>query len=265
MASAAARRSPRTSVRSLASIATSVPVPMARPRSAWASAAASLTPSPTIATTSALRPAGARRRRPCRRAAPRRSRRGRCRPAPATARGGPALSPVSRIGRSPSSRSARSPLPSSASRCRRRRAARGARRPSPRQTTVRPAASAAARGVVERASVATPLLVDDPGATSDDDGVAVDHAPHAEPLGARERRQPAGSPPRAGPSATTARAIGCSEASSTAAGEPQHLVRDPPVGGDDVDDLHPARRSPCRSCRAGSCRCGGSTPAPPGP
>ena len=34
-----------------ASIATSVPVPMASPRSAWASAAASLTPSPTIATT----------------------------------------------------------------------------------------------------------------------------------------------------------------------------------------------------------------------
>ena len=34
-----------------ASIATSVPVPMARPRSAWASAGASLTPSPTMATT----------------------------------------------------------------------------------------------------------------------------------------------------------------------------------------------------------------------
>ena len=32
-------------------MATSVPVPMAMPRSAWASAAASLTPSPTMATT----------------------------------------------------------------------------------------------------------------------------------------------------------------------------------------------------------------------
>src|SRR4029453_974748 len=51
MASAAARRSPRTRVRSLASMATSVPVPMASPRSAWARAAASLTPSPTMATT----------------------------------------------------------------------------------------------------------------------------------------------------------------------------------------------------------------------
>ena len=51
IASAAARRSPETRVRSEASIATSVPVPIARPRSAWASAGASLTPSPTIATT----------------------------------------------------------------------------------------------------------------------------------------------------------------------------------------------------------------------
>src|SRR6266540_2831316 len=51
MASTAARRSPRTRVRSDASMATSVPVPIARPRSAWARAAASLTPSPTIATT----------------------------------------------------------------------------------------------------------------------------------------------------------------------------------------------------------------------
>ena len=51
MASPATRRSPRTSVRSLASMAASVPWPIARPRSAWASAAASLTPSPTIATT----------------------------------------------------------------------------------------------------------------------------------------------------------------------------------------------------------------------
>ncbi len=59
MASAAARRSPVTRVRSLASIATSVPVPIAIPRSACARAAASLTPSPTIATT---RPRSCRRR-----------------------------------------------------------------------------------------------------------------------------------------------------------------------------------------------------------
>ncbi len=51
IASPTACRSPRTSVRSLASIATSVPVPIAIPRSACASAPASFTPSPTIATT----------------------------------------------------------------------------------------------------------------------------------------------------------------------------------------------------------------------
>src|SRR5438477_161978 len=51
MASAAARRSPLTSVRSEASMATSVPVPIDRPRSTWARAGASLTPSPVIATT----------------------------------------------------------------------------------------------------------------------------------------------------------------------------------------------------------------------
>src|SRR5665811_208991 len=55
MACAAERRSPRTSVMSAASIATSVPVPMARPRFAWASAAASFTPSPTIATMAPVR------------------------------------------------------------------------------------------------------------------------------------------------------------------------------------------------------------------
>ena len=45
-----ARRSPRISVTSDASIATSVPVPIAIPTSACASAGASLMPSPTIAT-----------------------------------------------------------------------------------------------------------------------------------------------------------------------------------------------------------------------
>ncbi len=50
IASAATRGSPRIRVRSLAWIAASVPVPIAIPRSAWASAAASLTPSPTTTT-----------------------------------------------------------------------------------------------------------------------------------------------------------------------------------------------------------------------
>ncbi len=50
MASAASIRSWRISVRSEAAIAASVPDPMAIPRSAWLSAAASFTPSPTMAT-----------------------------------------------------------------------------------------------------------------------------------------------------------------------------------------------------------------------
>ena len=52
MADATLRRSPRMSVTSLASIAISVPVPMAIPTSARDRAGASLMPSPTIATTS---------------------------------------------------------------------------------------------------------------------------------------------------------------------------------------------------------------------
>src|SRR5436190_7325211 len=51
IASTTARRSPETRVTSLASMATSVPVPIASPRSACASAGASLMPSPTMATT----------------------------------------------------------------------------------------------------------------------------------------------------------------------------------------------------------------------
>ena len=74
IASAAARRSPETSVRSDASIATSAPVPTASPRSACASAGASLTPSPDHGDDLALRPAAATPRPPCPRAAPRRRR-----------------------------------------------------------------------------------------------------------------------------------------------------------------------------------------------
>ena len=50
MAVTTPRKEPPTSVTSAASIATSVPVPMAMPTSACASAGASLMPSPTIAT-----------------------------------------------------------------------------------------------------------------------------------------------------------------------------------------------------------------------
>ena len=49
------RRSPPIRVTSEAAMATSVPVPMAMPRSAWARAGASLIPSPTMATVLPLR------------------------------------------------------------------------------------------------------------------------------------------------------------------------------------------------------------------
>ena len=64
IAAATARGSPPTRVMSEASMATSAPVPMAIPRSAWARAGASLMPSPTIAT----RPRACSRStwRPCR-------------------------------------------------------------------------------------------------------------------------------------------------------------------------------------------------------
>ena len=75
-------------------MATSVPVPMAMPRSAAASAGASLMPSPTIATTWPCVLQRARPWRPSRRAAPRRAR-GRCRPRAAMACAVAALSPVS--------------------------------------------------------------------------------------------------------------------------------------------------------------------------
>ena len=50
MAVTTPRRSPRIKVTSAASMATSVPEPMAMPTSAWARAGASLMPSPTMAT-----------------------------------------------------------------------------------------------------------------------------------------------------------------------------------------------------------------------
>ena len=80
-------------------MAASVPVPMARPRSAWARAAASLTPSPTMATT---RPSSWRRRTTATLSAGRTSAITSSIPtAAATARAARSLSPVSSTGRRP--------------------------------------------------------------------------------------------------------------------------------------------------------------------
>ncbi len=103
IASGTRSRSPETMVRSAAVMAASVPVPIAMPRSAWARAAASFTPSPTIATT---RPDACSSRivssLPCGVTPARTS----SMPASsAMVRAAPGLSPVSRIGVSPSPRS----------------------------------------------------------------------------------------------------------------------------------------------------------------
>ena len=91
---------------SAASIAMSVPVPSASPRSACASAGASLTPSPTIATTLPARLEPLDLAAPCR---PERRRRAsaRSRPRRRPARARARLSPVSRTGSRPSARSSR--------------------------------------------------------------------------------------------------------------------------------------------------------------
>ena len=98
-------RSPLSSVMPALSIATSVPVPMAMPTSAAASAGASLTPSPAIAT---MRPSLLQLRRPPRSSAPAalRPRPRRCRALRATASAVVRLSPVSMTTRMPSAASA---------------------------------------------------------------------------------------------------------------------------------------------------------------
>ena len=215
IASAAARRSPETRVRSEASIATSVPVPIARPRSAWASAGASLTPSPAIATT---RPSACRRSTTAALSEGRTSAMTSSIPtSAATAWAVVRLSPVSRTGRRPSSRrrataSAEVGLdrvgdhedrldlavpsggdrrsdPGARRRAARRRAGRAARSASPR------AASGARRRPAWSSTMpSTP-----------------------EALVVREsRRAPAAAPTRSVAAAAIARAIGCSEAFSSA-------------------------------------------------
>ena len=102
-----ARGSPRISVMPAACIATSVPVAIAMPTSAAASAGASLMPSPTIATR-VRRPLELCDTRPCRPAAPRRARR-RC---PAPRHRAPAAArcrPLSSTVRTPARAAARRP------------------------------------------------------------------------------------------------------------------------------------------------------------
>ena len=76
-----------------------------------------------------------------------------------------------------------------------------------------------------------------------DDGVAVDDAGDAETLRCwrSPRRRAASMTASACAPSAIARAIGCSEASSSDAGEPQQLVAVDARGRHDVDERHRAR------------------------
>ncbi len=207
MASAATRRSPRTRVRSPASIAASVPVPMASPRSAVARAAASLTPSPTMAT---VRPSPCSRRTTSTLSSGSTSAITSSMPtARATASATVRLSPVSSTGVSPRARSSRtaSALVSLAASA----TARTPRaRPSqPTVTAVRPSCSARRRASANSSGSAS---YNRPTATS---------RPSTRPRTPRpgtfsKCSAPGSAPVRFSAPAAIARATGCSEACSRA-------------------------------------------------
>ena len=194
-------------------MATSVPVPIARPRSAWASAGASLTPSPTIATT---RPSACRRRMTSALSAGRTSAMTSSMPtSAATARAVVSLSPVSSTGRRPS---AFSDATASAE-----RRLDGVGDDEDRGRSAVPAGGdrglaarlgGAAGGVELGREVHRP--VGQQRGPADDQRVAVDDALDAEALAVGEAldRRAAGRSAR--PRPAMAWAIGCSEACSSA-------------------------------------------------
>src|SRR4028119_2367471 len=269
MASAAARRSPRTRVRSEASMATSAPVPIARPRSARASAAASLTPSPTIATTL---PCSCRRRTTSTLSAGSTSAITSSMPtASATERATVPLSPVSRTGVSPRPRSCRA---ASAEVSWTASATTSTPRAAPSQPTATaalPSASAAALPRSRPADTAGgrparrpaapdggpalglgggpgPLqlrgqgvgpLGEQPGAP-DQDGVAVDDTLHAEALDGGEALDRGQGADLLGRARGDGPGDGMLGGVLQRAGQPQHLRAVLTGGGDDVEQGHPA-------------------------
>ena len=220
-------------------MATSVPVPMARPRSAWASAAASLTPSPTIATT---RPSACSRLTTSTLSAGSTSAITSSMPtSAATARATVSLSPVSSTGVRPRSRSCATAsalvgLTASATTSTPRAA------PSqPTATAVRPAASARGHGALRarRGRCWRPL------GQQPRRGRRAPRARRRRPARRGPRRwrspRPAGSvPTRSAAPAAMAWAIGCSEASSSAPASRSSSLAILAVGDDDVDQGHPA-------------------------
>ena len=211
----AARRSPETSVRSAASIATSVPVPIARPRSAWASAGASLTPSPTIATTSPSRCSARDHGRLVGREHVG-DHLARSRPRPATDRAARSLSPVSRIGlETELAQERRPPRRWRASACRRRATSPRTAPSQPTAIAVMPSASALSCSASSRGAELEPRSASSavrPTTTARPSTTASTPRPARLP-----NRSTAGSPPSFSRAwAAIASAIGCSLALSAA-------------------------------------------------
>ena len=216
------RRSPFTSVTPALSMATSVPVPMAMPTSAWASAGASLMPSPAIAT---MRPSACRRFTRSLFSGQRLRRRPRrCRASRATASAVARLSPVSMTTRMPSACRAliasgvealigsATPEPAGVGRRRRRTSPFG---PSRRSASAAPAAVArldAELAVEERGVAESPLLaVDRAGdALAGDRLEVLDRSASGEPCSLR--------------APTMAAASGCSLPRSRLAASAEQLV-----------------------------------------
>ena len=257
IADATSRGSPPTSVTSDASIATSAPVPMATPRSARASAGASLMPSPTIATRPPLGLQPLRSSRPCRPGST----------SAITRSGGDADGAGDGLGGRPRVAGQQPDLDA------RPRAAPG----RPRRT---PACTGSAIAITPAAAPSTATNDDGPAVRSGGRSPASTSAATSTP---RSRHAAAGCRPttvrpadasrdaasddglepvdrleaelvasRAAPDDRLAR--GCSRPRSSEAARSSTLGLVEPGRDGDVDDLGPAERSACRSCRRRRCR-----------
>ena len=240
MASAAARRSPETSVRSDASMAMSVPVPT-RGRGPPGRVPARRSRRRRPSRQRGRRPGGREPRPPS--ATGRTSAITSLDPASAaTARAVVSLSPVSRIGRRPSSAEGRDRLRgASASECPRRRAPRAPRRPR-RRARRRAALLRAASRRLELGGNREPRssISAEP---ADLDAAPLDRALHAlAPSRPAKPSTGASRPTSARAARASAWPIGCSEASSSAPGHAEQLGAARAGGGRHLDDAHPAGR-----------------------
>ena len=266
MASTATRRSPRTRVRSLASMATSA----AR---AHGDAEVGLGEGGGVVDAVADHrhdarpaPADARRWRPCPRAGPRRTRRRRrCRRTAATDSAARRLSPVTQHRAQPEAAQLGRPLlHSSASRCRPRRRRRGASPSQPTSDRGLPGRLGRRRTAGRRGRRrGRHALVGEEAPAPGDDGVAVDLAGDAESVACCGSRRPsARSWPAAAAPVAIAAAIGCSEACSSEPASRSSSSASVPASRMDGDEAHRAGRHRAGLVEHDRCRRRVSTRAP---